>query len=265
MAAFESGSKITGLGTLFKIGSLAAVTYILMKRYKRKKMENQIRRYSPEKASERDYPSTKGQYGTKIEIESSDKMVPRTSANISETSENTAGKYRKVPVINNTDDIESHDDKGHMILSKEFANPTPASASKYNPSPGDMYTVKSQDELKDAMVTQGVSDALSSPPSGSESGSESRSIEGPDKQGDELREKLAEIDAIGCMAADGNPNAMSLLFKNVHNQDLIVRHEAIRSILLYGGKEDREQLYKDLPAGDWYIMDIRQEDMRKVC
>ncbi len=79
-----------------------------------------------------------------------------------------------------------------------------------------------------------------------------------------IREKLAAIETIGCMAAGGNPRALSLLFKHVQNENSLVRREAILGILQYGGKEDRELLKKTLPAGDWYIMDIRPADIRKV-
>ncbi|HSD58005.1 MAG TPA: HEAT repeat domain-containing protein, partial [Methanotrichaceae archaeon] len=117
--------------------------------------------------------------------------------------------------------------------------------------------------VKEPETMQALDDTLSSPPLAKESNApEGLSLE---REGEKEREKLAAIEAIECMAATGNPEAKNLLFKHVQNEDFLVRHEAIRGILQYGRKEDRELLRQTLPAGDWYIMDIRHEDMRKVC
>jgi hypothetical protein len=81
---------------------------------------------------------------------------------------------------------------------------------------------------------------------------------------DELRDKLAAIEAIGYMVAGGDQKALNQLFEHVQSENFLVRQEAIRRILQYGRREDKELLHETLPVGDWYIMDIRPADMRKV-
>jgi hypothetical protein len=254
MATSGSTARITGLGTLLKVGSLAAIIYLLMKQYKRKKNETQIKRTSREQSYEHGFSSAKREYGQRIEIESPDTPISTTSAK-------AASEYRKIPIMSDIEVFEGNDDKEIPEISKESISTKLATTSKYNPSPGDMDTGKSQTSAKESRTVQVPNDALSN----TVSGNESKNTGILDRENDELSEKLAEIEAIGCMAAKGNPNAMNLLFKNVENQNFHVRYNAIRGILLYGGKEDRQHLHETLPAGDWYILDIRQEDMRKIC
>ncbi len=116
-------------------------------------------------------------------------------------------------------------------------------------------------DIKEPETMQVLDETLSTPTPAEES----NQPEDLSAKSDEVRDKLAAIKAIGCMAAGGNPRALSLLFKHMQNENFLVRREAILGILQYGGKEDRELLKKTLPAGDWYIMDIRPADIRKVC
>jgi len=138
--------------------------------------------------------------------------------------------------------------------------------SKSNASPGDRHSIRKSPaqilaDLKDPETMQALDDTISSTISAYESDRPKEL----DQENDELKKELEAIEAIECMASEGNPKAMNLLFKHVQSENFYVRHEAIRGILLYGGKDDRALLQETLPAGDWYIMDIRPEDMRKVC
>ncbi len=255
MTASESSARIAGLGTLFKIGSLAAAAYILMKRYKRKKPDDWINQVGyNQQTCGRSY--AEGSRGYRIEIESSDELE-------SKASEDASDRYKKMPISSIVNVMKSDELELSNSPVKPKVSDSPATG-KENPYPKDMAPPReSSADSKGTEKMQVQSEVLSQ---GALSGRNwPRHLEGFDKGSDEHAGKLAEINAIGCMAAKGDQEAIDNLFKHVQDQDFFVRYEAIRGLLLYGGKDERELLQDMLPAGDWYLMDIRLEDMRKVC
>jgi hypothetical protein len=194
MDASGSSLRMFNLGTLFKIGSLAAIAYFLLKRIKEGQAVDLEERQSLSRHCRRSFSTEERASVKKINIDSS--CLPVSS-------------------------------------------------------------------VKKPQTMQALDDVLSSPTPADESSAPEGLI--PTTELDKEREKLAAIEAIERMAAEGNQEAKKLLFEHAQDEDFLVRREAIRGILQYGGKEDRELLQKTLPAGDWYIMDIRPEDMRKVC
>jgi hypothetical protein len=218
------------LGTLFKIGSLAAVTYYLLKRIKREQVADTGKQYGIYSPCRSCYSTEKQASVKKIKIESSS---PSASSASSTVADDQIG-LNKGHTISLSESAEETDEKRYMNV---LAN------------------------VKEPETMQALDDTLSSPTLEKES----NTPEGITAERDRERKKVAAIEAIECMAAGGNPEAKNLLFKHVQNEDFLVRYEAIRGIIQYGGREDRELLQQTLPAGDWYIMDIRPEDMRKVC
>ena len=234
-----SGSS--NLGTLFKIGSLAAVTYYLLKRIKGERVSDTGKQHSLSSPCRPCYPTEKQASVKKIKIESSS---PSVSSASSAVADNQIG-LNKGHAISLSESVEENDEKRYM-----------KNQNADRESPAHILA-----NVKEPETMQALDDTLSSPALAKES----NMPEDLTMERNKEREKLAAIEAIECMAAEGNLEAKNLLFKHVQNEDFLVRHEAIRGILQYGGKEDRELLQQTLPAGDWYIMDIRPEDMRKVC
>ncbi len=232
------------LGTLFKIGSLAAVTYYLLKRIKGEQVADTGKQHSLSSPCRPCYPTEKQASVKKIKIESSSPSVSSALSASSAVADNQIGLY-KGHAISLSESVEENDENRYM-----------KDKSSDRKSPAHILA-----DVKEPETMQALDDTLSSPTLAKES----NTPEGLSMERDKEREKLAAIEAIECMAAGGNPEAKNLLFKHVQNEDFLVRHEAIRGILQYGGREDRELLRQTLPAGDWYIMDIRHEDMRKVC
>jgi hypothetical protein len=235
MTSSGSSVRITGLGTLIKIGGLAAIIYILFEKYHEKQKTNRIK--PPKSVQPHGYnlPSEGRARAQKVKIESSAPSVSRIK-------------------IDDSSDL-------NVVSSTEV--PKSSSKKEYT---GDIYSeIESPAhilaDVKEPETMQALDDTLSSPTPLEESGR----LESLNLESDEIKKKLTAIVAIECMAAGGNPKALNLLFKHAQNENFLVRYEAIRGILLYGGKEDREHLQETLPAGDWYILDIRPEDMRKVC
>ncbi len=266
MAASESSARITGLGTLIKAGSLAAAVFILMsqyKKYKRKRAKTQIVQQPAEQSYgsyEHDSSSAEKAKGRKIEIESPDLPEPGTLG----TPAKFPGEQKRITITSSKEGIEGDEKKEISDISE-----TRSIAGGYNRSPGEMYTRKGPSASMSA-DTKGpeaikVPDNTPSSPASEALSARNDNRSNLSEEDRALKEKIAAIDAIGCRAAEGDPEAVSLLFKHVQNEDFHVRQEAVRGILLHGRKEDREQLHETLPAGDWYIMDIRSEDMRKVC
>jgi hypothetical protein len=229
-AKYMGVSGSFNLGTLFKIGSLAAVTYYLLKRIKREQFADTGKQYGIYSPCRSCYSTEKQASVKKIKIESSSPSAPSASSTVAD------------------DQIGLN--KGHTISLSESAEET--DEKRY------MNVLAN---VKEPETMQALDDTLSSPTLEKES----NTPEGITAERDRERKKVAAIEAIECMAAGGNPEAKNLLFKHVQNEDFLVRYEAIRGIIQYGGREDRELLQQTLPAGDWYIMDIRPEDMRKVC
>lgn len=230
MTSSGSSVRITGLGTLIKIGGLAAIIYILFEKYHGKQKTNRIK---PQRSVQ--------PYGYNLPSE---------------------GRARAQKVKIEPSKGSSHDTMGEI----PSATNTGTDSSSINASTGDIYSeIESSAhilaDVKEPETMQALDDTLSSPTPLEESGH----LESLNLESDEIKKKLTAIEAIECMAAGGNPKALNLLFKHAQNENFLVRYEAIRGILLYGGKEDREHLQETLPAGDWYILDIRPEDMRKVC
>jgi hypothetical protein len=229
-AKYMGVSGSFNLGTLFKIGSLAAVTYYLLKRIKREQVADTGKQYGIYSPCKSCYSTEKQASVKKIKIESSS---PSASSASSTVADDQIG-LNKGHTISLSESAEETDEKRYMNV---LAN------------------------VKEPETMQALDDTLSSPTLANES----NTPEGITAERDRERKKVAAIEAIECMAAGGNPEARNLLFKHVQNEDFLVRYEAIRGIIQYGGREDRELLQQTLPAGDWYIMDIRPEDMRKVC
>jgi hypothetical protein len=240
-AKYMGVSGSFNLGTLFKIGSLAAVTYYLLKRIKREQVDDTGKQYGIYSPCKSCYSTEKQASVKKIKIESSS---PSASSASSTVADDQIG-LNKGHTISLSENAEETDEKIYMKnLSADKESPAHVLAN-----------------VKEPETMQALDDTLSSPTLANES----NTPEGITAERDRERKKVAAIEAIECMAAGGNPEARNLLFKHVQNEDFLVRYEAIRGIIQYGGREDRELLQQTLPAGDWYIMDIRPEDMRKVC
>jgi len=241
MSVSGSSLRIFNLGTLFKIGGIAAITYFLLKRIKGGQATDLEEQQSLSRPYRRSY-STEERVGVqKIKIDSSS---PSVSSAPSAVADNQIGQD-KGHTISLSESVEGND-KEKYLTDKNSDRKSPAHILA---------------DVKEPETMQALDDTLSS----STLAEESNAPEGLTAERDKEMEKLAAIEAIECMAAEGNPEAKILLFKHAQNEDFLVRHEAIRGILQYGRKEDRELLQQTLPAGDWYIMDIRPEDMRKVC
>jgi hypothetical protein len=240
-AKYMNVSGSSNLGTLFKIGSLAAVTYYLLKWIKGEQAADLEKQHSLSSHCRPCYPTEKRASVKKIKIES---FSPPVSSASSAAADDQIG-LDKGHAIGLPESAEEDDEKRYMKnLNADRESPAHILAN-----------------VKEPQTMQALDDTLSSPTPVKESNTPEGLTMGRDKE----REKLAAIEAIECMAANGNPEAKNLLFKHVQNEDFLVRYEAIRGIIQYGEREDRELLQQTLPAGDWYIMDIRPEDMRKVC
>lgn len=225
MTALVSSLRIVGLGSLFKIAGVAAVTvtYLLLRRIRERRVEGREGQPKQQKRA-RSY-----MYGSS----------PGERARVQKVKVESPSQHSSRIIVENPSDISSTVD-----IRSDIESPAHILA-----------------DVKEPETMQALDETLSSPtPAEKSSPPEALSA-----NSDEVREKLAAIEAIGCMAAGGNPQAVNLLFKHVQNENSLVRQEAIRGILQYGGREDRELLHETLPAGDWYIMDIRPSDMRKVC
>lgn len=266
MTSSGSSVGITGLGTLIKIGGLAAIIYIIFENYHGKQKANRIKPQKSVQPYGYNLPSEGRARAQKVKIESITPSVSRikiegpSDLNVVSSTEAPKSSSKK-------EYLESSKGSSHGTMS-EISSVTNAgtNASSINASTGDIYSeIESPAhilaDVKEPETMQALDDTLSSPTPLEESG-HPKSL---NLESDEIKKKLTAIGAIGCMAAGGNPKALNLLFKHAKNENFLVRYEAIRGILLYGGKEGRKHLQETLPAGDWYILDIRPEDMRKVC
>lgn len=230
MTALGSSLRILALGGLIKIVGIAAVTvtYLLLRRTKERLAEDSVG-WSKQQKVKVESPS---QHSSRIIVENPSDLKAGKIQTVS-LENSSPGNISSAGDISSTEDIRSDIESPAHILA----------------------------DVKEPETMQALDETLSTPtPS-----EEPNQPEALSANSDEVREKLAAIEAIGCMAAEGNPEAVNLLFKHVQNENFLVRQEAIRGILQYGGREDRELLHQTLPVGDWYIMDIRPADMRKVC
>lgn len=255
MTALGTSLRILGLGRLIKIvGTMAVtVTYLLLRRTRERQAEDRGGQ-SKQPKSERSYkysasPKEKTRV-QKVKVESPGQY-------------SSSGQYSSRIIAENLSDLKV---SKVQAVSLESSSPGAIGSTRDISSTGDIRSdIESPAhilaDIKEPETMQVLDETLSTPIHAEESNQ-------PVDLGansDEVREKLSAIEAIGCMAAGGNPKAVNLLFKHVQNENFLVRQEAVKGILQYGGREDRELLHKTLPAGDWYIMDIRPADMRKVC
>lgn len=263
----RSSLRIAGLGGLLKIGSLAAVTYLVLKRITRKQSPEWIPLQRLTRPHRRSYTAEDKADVRRIKIESSS---PPTSSAVPYDQSNLA-KGHVIAITGGKGSEEEKYPQRPKTVPSELERAIPLRVienlrQESKAAPRDQYLDKESPAhilagVKEPETMQALDDTLSRPAHAAKSNLE----EGLNIEPDEKSEKIAAIEAIECMAAEGNPEAKNLLFKHVQNEDFSVRHEAIRGILQHGGREDRELLQQTLPAGDWYIMDIRPEDMRKVC
>ncbi len=271
MSTPGSSLRIAGLSGILKIGSLAAVTYILLKRITRLQPSKKITVQREARPHEESYPA-KGRAGVrKITVDSPGSSA--SSAARYEPSDISKGHTIAIAGSERGEE-EKYLQRPKTISLEPERTFTPgaiesqaAQQSEYREYPEEETPAHILAGVKEPETMQALDDTLSgtSHVEGAYAEEGSRPERVSDIERDERWKKIAAIEAIECMAAEGNPEAKSLLFKHVQSDDSSVRHEAIRGILQYGGREDRELLQRTLPVGDWYIMDIRPEDMRRVC
>ncbi len=268
MSISGSSLRIAGPKSLLKIGGLAAVAYILLKRIVKMQPSEKIRLQKMTRPPEKSYTAEGREGVRKIKVDSS-------GSSTSGAAHYGQGDIAKGRTITITGGEESEEEKylpqpRTVSFEPEKAIP-PSAVESQTAQRGEYMDEESPAHIlasvKEPETMQALDDTLSRPSYEEEAhaaGELSRE-KGLGAESDERTKKIAAIEAIECMAAEGNPEAKSLLFKHVQSEDFSVRYEAIRGILQHGGREDRELLQRTLPAGDWYIMDIRPEDMRRVC
>ncbi len=263
-----SSLRIAGLSSILKIGSLAAVTYILLKRITRLQPSKKITMQREARPYGQSY-SAEGRAGVrKITVDS-----PGSSASSAARYEpSDISKGHTIAITGS----EMGEEEKYLLrpktISSEPERTVPlraieGQAAQQGEYPEEEAPAHILASVKEPETMQALDDTLSA--TSQVEGAYAEEGLGPERisdiERDERQKKIAAIEAIECMAAEGNQEAKSLLFKHVQSEDFSVRHEAIRGILQHGGREDRELLQRTLPAGDWYIMDIRPEDMRRVC
>jgi hypothetical protein len=192
----------------------------------------------------------------KIKIDSS------TSSPVATTLSDLAGKSNRHTIVI-TSANEGSDKQGST--KRMITERIPAGTAEGNLAAGDLPSEvegphRISAKIKEPETIQELDETLSSSLPEASSGQPETLRAKNVKQ----KEKLAAIETVGSMAADGNQEALDLLYKHAKNDDFSVRQSAIRELLMYGGRDAREYLQETLPAGDWYIMDIRLEDMRRA-
>ncbi len=268
MSISGSSLRIAGPNSLLKIGGLAAIAYILFKRITGMQPSEKTTLQRTTRPHERSYTAEGGASVRKIKIDSpgsstssavhygQSDLAKGHTITITGGEESEVGKYLQRPKT--------------VSLEPERAIP-PSAVESQAAQQGESLDEESPAHIlasvKEPETMQALDDTLSRTAhvEGAYAEGELSPERGLDIERDEKWKKIAAIEAIECMAAEGNQEAKSLLFKHVQSEDFSIRHEAIRGILQHGGREDRELLQRTLPAGDWYIMDIRPEDMRRVC
>ncbi len=259
MSIIGSSARTAGIGSLFKMGVLAAATYLILKRIKGKQtsdlMPDQVPDQELTHSYVRDYPAPEKPIAHKIKIDSS------TSSPAAATLDNLTGLgKRHTIVITSIDEGSDKQGSTKRLITERIPDSTTEGDLATSDLPPEIETPhRISAKIKEPPSIQELDDTLSTYlPEASAGQSGALRAENAKRS-----EKLAAIETVGSMAADGNQEALDLLYKHANNEDLSVRQSAIRELLTYGGKDAREHLQDSLPAGDWYMMDIRLEDMRR--
>lgn len=255
MSIIGSSARTAGIGSLFKMGVLAAATYLILKRIKGKQASDQVPDQELTHTYARDYPAPERPMAHKIKIDSS------TSSPVAATLNNLTGLSKRHTIVITSGD-EGSDKQGST--KRLITERIPASIAEEDLATSDLPSEietphRFSAKIKEPPSIQELDDTLSTSLPEASAGQPGALRAEYNKR----KEKLAAIETVGSMAADGNQEALDLLYKHARNEDFSVRQSAIRELLIYGGKDAREHLQDSLPAGDWYMMDIRLEDMRR--
>jgi hypothetical protein len=82
--------------------------------------------------------------------------------------------------------------------------------------------------------------------------------------GEELMIRTTAVEAVTRVAAEGSQRACELLLRHARHENFSIKRAAIQGYLAHGGEGAREQLLKELPERDHFILGIQRVDVRQV-
>ncbi len=82
--------------------------------------------------------------------------------------------------------------------------------------------------------------------------------------GEEVMIHTTAIEGVERMAADGNEDAVKLLFRNIGHESFSIRRAATQALLAIGGEEMRKKLEGELPKRHHDLLKIRRTDVREA-
>jgi hypothetical protein len=82
--------------------------------------------------------------------------------------------------------------------------------------------------------------------------------------GEEVMIRTTAIDALGRLARGGNRPALQALLKHIRHEAFSVRRAAIQEYVAVAGPNAVDDLRKQLPESDHFILDIQRLDVQRV-